>query len=136
MAIKRYSAFVLIFLSSLWFYSCATTYPLVVQTTLHTADSLKDYCQRNGIDSPKTKKAYDFLIAGREKLKADEEEEAYRYFDLVVLTYRLAIAEQEYKLSQESLKQAEAALNKAQEELDAFRKVLKELKLPMIESNI
>ncbi|MBW2091312.1 MAG: hypothetical protein JRI34_04195 [Deltaproteobacteria bacterium] len=135
---KRYGTLIPLLLTLVGLTSCATTtrYPLLVQTTQNTAWELKNYCAANEIESVRTETASQLLLAGREKLKADKEEDAYVDFDLAVLTYRLAIAEHEFNLSRERLKGAEKALREAQKELEVYQKELQRLKLPMIESNL
>ncbi len=136
---KRYGALILLPLILLGICSCATTggrYLLLVQTMQNAAWQLQNYCAVNKIESHRADEASALISAGREKLKAGNEEAAYADFDLAVLMYRLAVAEHEFVLSRKRLKIAESDLTKARAELDVYRKELEKLKLPMIESNL
>ncbi len=135
---KKIFIYIPIFLISLWAASCATSDPSLVQTSLNTAQGLKNYYEETGIKSSKADEARDLIGQGL-NLMMDEYAEpdgAYYYFDRAALIYRMIIAEREYAISQERLARARQELSATRLELETYQERLRKLKLPIVESNL
>lgn len=123
-------------LSILALSACVTTYQPLARATLNSANSLAAFCDQNGLTSPRIEEAKKLYLEGEKLMEDGKEEEAYVKLELAVLLYRVVIAEHEFALSKERLGQARTRLAEAEEKVEYYDKLLKSLKLPIVETNL
>jgi hypothetical protein len=109
------------------FVSCSSQYPLLSTQEEFKARELKEYCAKNGINSPAAVTADSLYTQSVKVPKKDADEKSLLLMELATTYYTLAISQFEVAQSKAEIRRLEQSLVKERDKLDTYQKVLNEL---------